>query len=403
MEDALTGVRVVDFSWGAAGPYATMLLAIMGAEVIRVETVTHLDLMRVTMDPVTRVPLDPELSLLNQVVNLNKLGIRLNLTKPEAVELAKNLVKVSDIVVESYRPGVMANLGLSYSILKEIKPDIIMLSTSAAGSTGPEAHSLGLAPLFAALGGLGELTGYSDGPPTEIRFTIDLMCAVTNAFAILAALNHRLRTGQGQFIDVSSREEISCLIGDSLLDYIMNGQTQSRDGNRDDIMAPHNCYRCKGEDKWISIAISNEEEWRVFCQAIEHLEWIEAERFFDAHGRWQNQDELDRLVEQWTLGHTAYEAMEILQKAGVAAFPSLNAEELFTDPHTNARELFQVVEHPKRGACVLLSPPWKLSATPPRITRHGPLLGEHNRYVFHDILGMSLDEVAELEDKKVIY
>jgi len=403
MEDALVGVRIVDFSWGAAGPYATMQLALMGAEVIRIETVLHPDLMRVNIDPVTRLPLDPELSLLNQVANLNKLGVRLNLNKPEAVELARGLIRISDVVVESYRPGVMANLGLSYPEIKEIRPDIIMLSTSAAGSTGPEAHSLGLAPLFAALGGLGDMTGYLDGPPTEIRFTIDFMCAITNAFALLAALNHRRRTGQGQFIDISSREEISCLIGDSLMDYTMNGRVQSRSGNRDDIMAPHNCYRCKGQDKWLSIAVSSEREWQAFSQAIGYPEWVKAERFSDVYGRWENQDELDRLVEHWTLNHTTYEAMEVLQKAGVAAFPSLNAEEFFTDSHTNARELFQVVEHPKRGACVLLSPMYKLSASPARITHYAPLLGEHNRYVFHELLGVSLDEIPRLEKEEVIY
>ena len=401
--DALSGIRVLDFSWGVAGPYATMLLALFGAEVIKVENEAHPDLMRVNLDPVTRQPLDPELSVLHQTVNLNKRSIRLDLRKPQGVELAKALVRASDAVVESYRPGVMAQLGLGYPVLRDLKPDIVMLSISAAGGSGPDAYTVGLAPLFAALGGLGELTGYPDGPPSEIRFTVDFMCALSNSFALLTALNHRRRTGRGQHVDTSLREEISCLVGDSFLDYAMNTRVQSRGGNRDDIWAPHNCYPCLGEDKWVSIAVTSDEEWQALSRAAGHSEWASDDRFCDACRRWRNQEELDALLGDWTLQHTAYEVTEMLQGAGVAAFPSLNAEELFSDTHINAREVFQVVEHPRRGPLFLLAPPWKLSGTPAMIGRYAPLMGEDNRYVFGELLGLSTAEIARLEGEGVLY
>ena len=258
--DALAGVRIVDFSWAMAGPYATEVLALMGAEVIRVESMRQLDVTRTQPHPITKRPFELNQAYYFMDVNLNKLGIRLDLSQPQAIALVKKLVEVSDVVVESFRPGVMARLGLSYEMLRKIKPDIVMLSTSAAGSSGPESQYAGYAPLFSAVAGLGDLTGYSDDAPTEMRMTIDTMNAFANAFAILAALSYRRRTGKGQYIDASSVEGVACVIGDSLMDFTMNGRVQTRTGNRDEIMAPHNCYPCLGEDRWVSIAVATEEE-----------------------------------------------------------------------------------------------------------------------------------------------
>ena len=400
--DALAGVRIIDFSMGAAGPWSADLLALMGAEVIKVESSRHPEIMRIILDPVTRQPQSPNRSILFEVVNSNKLGVTLDLTHPEAVELAKHLVATSDVVVESFSPGVMERFGLSYEVLRAINPSVIMLSCSAAGATGPEAHSLGLAPLFSAMGGLGHMTGYTDGPPSEIRFTIDMMVALTNAVALLAALNHRQQTGQGQHIDLSSREAMTCLVGDSLLDYTMNRRVQSRNGNRDDIMAPHNCYRCQGEDNWVSIAVGNQGEWLALCQAMGRPELAQDERFADVPSRWQNQEELDRLVEQWTVNYTNYDVMRILQSVGVAAVPSFNAENLFTDPHLAEQDFTQVVEHPELGAMVMLTPPWKLSQTPARIVCHSPLLGEHNDYVLCELLGLSQEKLEHLMRQGVV-
>ena len=400
--DALVGVRVIDFSMGAAGPWSADLLAWMGAEVIKVESSRHPEIMRIILDPVTRQPQSPNRSLLFETVNSNKLGVTLDLTHPEAIELAKCLVATSDVVVESFSPGVMDKFGLGYQVLRAINPSLIMLSCSAAGATGPESHSLGLAPLFSAMGGLGHMTGYTDGPPSEIRFTVDMMVALTNAVALLAALNHRQQTGQGQHIDLSSKEAMTCLIGDSILDYTMNGRVQSRSGNLDDIMAPHNCYRCRGEDSWVSIAVGNQQEWQALCRAMDRPELAQDKRFADIISRWENQDELDRLVEQWTLNYTNYDVMQMLQSVGVAAVPSFNAENLFTDPHLAEQDFTQVVEHPELGALVMLKPPWELSQTPARIVHHSPLFGEHNVYVLGELLGLSEQKLEYLVRQGVV-
>ncbi|MFC1925017.1 CaiB/BaiF CoA transferase family protein, partial [Chloroflexota bacterium] len=286
---------------------------------------------------------------------------------------------------------------------KEIKPEIIMISASGSGTKGPEAGMHALAPVFGALSGLADMTGYADGEPAEIRISGDYVNSATVFFVLLAALWHCKRTGQGQFIDYSSREGLCCFIGDSFMDYTMNNRVQSRNGNRDDVMAPHNCYRCRGEDKWVSIAIATEEEWNSFCNAIGDPEWANEERFSNACNRWQNQEELDKLVGEWTIRYSPYEVMDILQKAGVAAVPSFSAQDMYTDPHLTARGFTEIVEHPKLGAAMIIRNPWRLSADPPRITSHAPLLGEHNEYVFGELLGMGKEEIARLEEAKVIW
>jgi len=400
--DALTGVRIIDFSWAYAGPYGTELLALMGAEVIKVESRKRPCITRRQPNPVTGQPYDIDDCPYFKDLNMNKLGVALDLSQPKATELAKRLVGMSDVVVESFTPGVMSRLGLSYEILRSVNPSIIMLSTSSNGSTGPEASYAGYAPMFNATSGLGEMTGYPDGPPTVMRITIDNLVAHLNAFAILAALIYRQETGEGQYIDVSAQEAIACLIGDSIMDYTMNGRVQSRDGNRDEIMAPHSCYRCLGEDRWISIAIATEKEWRSLCQVMGNSAWSRETRFSDAYNRWQNQEELDKLLESWTISYSNYDLMHMLQKAGVAAVPSFTSEDLFTDPHLAEREFSQLVDR-RSGKYMMVAPPWKLSATPARIVRDAPSLGEHNEYVFGKLLGMPREEINRLQEEGVLH
>jgi len=416
--DALAGIRVVDFGWAMAVPFGTLQLSLGGAEVIKIETRKRLDIMRrAAMGaqqatgkylyrsflpgelPPEDMPLDTPGS---NNASLNKLSITLDLRTPEGLDLAKRLISVSDIVMENFRTGVMDRYGLGYSDLVKIKPDIIMLSSSNAGTTGPEAEYLGYASLFAALGGLGNLTGYVDGPPTEVRMPTDMMSALTAAFAAVSALIHKQRTGEGQFIDFSSRESVSCILGDTLLDYGMNRRSQNRDGNLNGAMAPHNCYRCLGVDKWVSIAVATDKEWEALCGAIGSPAWTGAERFSDGLERWRNQEELDKLLESWTIERTQYEVTDVLQTAGVAAAPSFSAEEIWSDPHLEARGAFEVVEHPVLGAQPLIGPAWKLSETPARISRHGPMLGQDNEYIFGDLLGLSSKEIAQLKEKLVI-
>ena len=417
--DALGNVRYLEFGEMIVGPWAGLMMALFGAEVIKVESGYRLDMTRragVTAGggrvaayiPGHRIPegMLTDTPVFNWV-NLNKKGITLNLGKPEGIGLAKRLIEVSDVMVETYRPGVMDRLGLGYADAVKLRPDIIYVSSSAVGynSSGLEAEQLGYGPLFRALGGLGYLTGYPDAPPGEGLGRDDVLAGTMISTAVMMALIYRQNTGEGQFIDFSAREGISFLIGDSFMEAALGGSDPCRDGNLDELMSPHNCYRCRDEgmDRWISIAVGTDEEWASFCSAIGSPEWTRDERFRDAAGRLRNRDELDRLVEAWTVEHTDREAMEILQAPGVAAVPSFSIDELWADPHLGERGVFEIVEHPVLGAQPLVRPPCRLSLTPQRIKSHGTMLGQYNRQVYGELLGLTDGEIADLVEKDVIY
>ncbi len=397
----LEGVRVLDFTWAWAGPQATLLLALLGAEVLKVESRRRLDHSRLRSLVAGPSMTGPDASFIFNTLNLNKLSVTLNLSKPEAIDIARSLTKVSDVVTENMRPGVLDRLGLGYEDLKKIKPDIVMLSSSAVGATGPERFATGYAPTFAAMGGMAYITGRIGGRPAPLMGTIDLRVGSTGAFAVLAALYHRKMTGEGQYIDLSSAEAVSFLMGDAFMDYTMNGRVQERSGNRDRAMAPHGVYRCR-EDKWVSIAIGNETEWRAFCGVVGD-ERLKDGRFVDEFTRWENQDALDEIIEDWTKERSHLEVMELLQPAGVAAMPVYGGEEIVKDPHVQQRGIIEEVEHPLLGKRHVLGPPWKLSKTPARILRPGPLLGQHNDYVLGELLGMSKEEIERLTAEEVLY
>ena len=400
---ALEGIRIADFTWVWAGPYAVMLLAYMGAEVIKIESAKRIDSARMGSITTGQTFTGWDSSSVFNNLNLNKLSVALDLSHPKGVELAKQIVSISDVVVQNMRPGAMERLGLGYEDLVQIKPDIIMLSSSAYGATGPYREYSGYAPHFSAFSGLSYMVGYPDSEPGSLTGSTDIRSATTSAFAILAALNYRQRTGQGQHIDLSSPETLSVLIGDTLMDYTMNQRLPSRVGNRDDFMAPHNCYRCQGEDKWVSIAVGTDGEWEALCRVMGNPKWTRDKLFSDAYSRWRNQEHLDKLIEEWTINYSHYEVMEMLQASGVAAMPSFSAGELFSDPHLKAREAATEVKHPVLGKQVVFNPPWKLSETPARVERAAPLLGEHNEYVFGKLLGMSKQEITQLIEEKVLY
>jgi len=301
------------------------------------------------------------------------------------------------------RPGVIERLGLGYAALREVKPDIVYLSSSACGQTGPDRENVGYAPNFAGAAGLSHVTGYPDWPPSILSGAIDLRSATTAAFAILAALLYRQRTGEGQYIDLASQEAIALLNADALMDYFLNQRVRTRVGNRHATMAPHNCYRCRGEDKWISIAVADDREWQALCGVIGRPELAEDERFSNAAARWKNQDALDPIIAEWTVRQGDYDAMHRLQAVGIAATPSLSNKALFEDPHVTERKAFVQVDHPALKHDWVVAPPWRLSETPATIRRRSPLLGEHSQAVLEQLLGMSREEIRRLEEEQVIY
>ena len=400
---ALEGVRVADFSWAWAGPYATLLLGFLGAEVIKIESKKRLDHSRLMSLTTGQAFKSLDASPVFCQLNLNKLGVTLNLSTGKGIELAKRIVGLSDVVIENFRPGVIEKLGLGYGTLRKVKPDIVMLSISARGQKGPERHYVGYAPNFGALGGLSYLTGYEGGEPSTLVGSLDLRVGTWAVFAVMGALVHRKRTGQGQYIGLSASEAVSCLITDSIMEYTMNGKVPTRAGNRDEIMAPHNCYRCRGEDRWVSIAVGTEQEWAALCRAMGDPEWTKEGKFRDGYQRWQNQEELDRRVTEWTSNYTAEEVTEKLQGAGVAAYPSMSNKDMFESRHLREREFTAEVDHPVVGKHVTINPPWKFGETPAGIRRQAPLIGEHNEYVFGELMGMSKKEISALVEEGIIH
>jgi benzylsuccinate CoA-transferase BbsF subunit len=375
---------------------------LLGAEVIKVESRRRLDHTRLRSLMTGPTMTSPDHSVIFNDLNVGKLSLTLNLSQPEAVEIAKRVARISDVVIQNMRPGVMDRLGLGYDDLKAVKPDIIMLSSSAVGSSGPERTYTGYAPTFAAMGGHAYITGFADGPPMPLSGAVDLRVGTTSAFAILAALHYRARTGRGQHIDLSSTEAVSALIGHVFMDYSMNGRVQTRAGNRDHLMAPHNCYRCLGDTRWVTIAVASDEEWDALRRVVGDSR-LEDGRFADAAGRRQNQEALDQLIGEWTASRSQEEVTQALQKAGVAAMPVLDGPTLVRDPQLRARGVLQPLNHRAVGEMLTVTPPWKFSRTPAQISSPGPLLGQHNQYVLGELLGMSGEEIERLVAEEVVY
>lgn len=395
--------RVVDFGTAWAGAMVGQILAYMGAEVIRVESNERIDGMRLGW-PGKGAPPDPELNTHFHVLNPNKLSIVANVKQPQGTALIKELVKQSDVVTDNFTPGVLERAGLDYESLRQVKPDIIMVSLSSAGSYGPLKDVRTYATTLGALAGIEGLVGY----PGERILSLGGGYADTNgglhgAMAILVALLHRDRTGEGQFIDLSQWEATTSLLTEPIMDCTMNGRCQGPQGNLSPTLVPHNNYPCRGKDTWVSIAVYTEEEWKGLCEAMGKPAWTKEERFSDKFSRLKNREALDKLIAEWTCNLTHHEATETLQKAGVAAAPLLNIDERYNDPHFKERQLYIDLEHPRTGLEPVYGIPWKLSATPGAARRHAPLLGEHNDYIYTELLGLSKEDTAKLIGLKVLY
>jgi benzylsuccinate CoA-transferase BbsF subunit len=383
----LHNIRILDFTRVLAGPYATRLLADFGAEVIKVQ-------------PLSVGEEDAFSRGYYNTWNRNKLGITLNLNKPEGIALAKRLAGICDAVVENFTPRVMANWGLDYNSLKKIKPDIIMLSMSIMGQTGPWRDYTGYGQTVQAFAGMTCLTSFPGKPPLGPGFSYaDHIAGLYASLALLGALEHRRRTGEGQHIDISEVEAMVSLLGSAVMDYKANGKEPEPVGNSSPLAAPHNVYPCRGDNRWCAIAVFTDEEWRGLKRALGNPAWAKDKKFATLAGRQENRDELDRLITSWTQKLTADEVMSRLQENGVAAGVVQNAAELAGDPQLRARGFF--VNRPEIGKFVDAAP-LRLSASPAAYHRAAPSQGRDNNYVYGKLLGMSDKEVADLKEGGVI-
>lgn len=400
----LEGIRVTDFTWAWAGPYCTLQMAHLGAEVIRIESQKRVCVTRAIPSFADDIPGPNRAGYFNQY-NQGKKSLQLDLGRPEGVEIAKKLVAKSDIVVQNFSAGAIDRMGLGYETLKQIKPDIIMISICGYGQTGPERQYMGYGPASVPLAGISSLTGYRDMGPAEVGISYgDPNAGIFGAFAAMAALAYRQRTGRGVHVDLSLWEALLVLMPEGLMDYAMNKTQPERDGNRDRWMAPHGCFKCQGDDdKWVTIVCGSEAEWRALCQAMEKPELATDPRFADVTARKANEDALEEIITAWTKTRDRWEVTEILQQVGVAAFPSMSNKDLATNPHLAARGYLVQKEHPEVGKRIHAGIPWQMSATPCEVRAAAPLRGQHTEEVLHEILGLSRTEVQALRDAQVLY
>ncbi|HAL48105.1 MAG: CoA transferase [SAR202 cluster bacterium] len=399
----LEGVRVLDFGWRAVAPLAARMLAWGGAEVVRIESSTRHDGAR-QMPPV--VPGGEgsfNTSAWFNNFNSNKLSISLNLRHPKGKEIALRLVPLADVVVENFSGGTFERMGFGYETLRKLRPDIIMVSHSLTGLTGPWKHIKGHGPMAAAMSGMHHLSGYPDAAPINPAqaFTDYVTNPHQSAFAIMTALHHRRRTGRGQYIDMAQYESIVHMTGTAVLEYTALGRNRNRTGNRSENAAPQGVYPCKSvplndriEDRWCAISVATDEEWQSLCAVLDRRELADDPRFCKFEARKQHEDELDVLIGARTAELLAEDVMLRLQEAGVAAGVVQNSKDLMdADPQMAATGHYRRVDHAETGPTVYDGPPFDLSATPLQV-KPAPLLGEHNEYFFREILDLTDDEIT---------
>lgn len=403
----LEGIRIAEMGQLIAIPHATKLLGDMGAEVIRIESCARLDNYRMqSMFGNTSEGRFWDRAANFYEQNPNKMSLTLDLTDEGCLEALKQLISISDVFVENYTPRVMRNFKLEYDDLRKVRPDVIMVSSTGYGYTGPWSDFGAIGYTTEAASGLAHMTGYAGEAPAlpEIPYA-DYSAAEHTAFAIMSALLYRSRTGLGQFIDVSQSETLTSTIPDAMMDYTVNGRIRERIGNGDQTMAPHGCYPCEGKDKWIAIAVYEDAQWDALVEVLGSPLWAAEARFGDGLVRWQNRDELDRLLGEVTKGREQYALMTALQEKGVPAGAVLNGKQLLFDPHLMARGFYESVSHePSTGMSPLpyTSRPWKFSETPARARTAAPTLGQHNRHVLSEVLGLPMSEVDRMESEGAI-
>ncbi len=410
MAMALEGIRIADFTDQIAGAYATMLLAACGAEVIRIESEVYEGFRRrgpfghkhrsITQKQASEIPISPVFGEFNR----GKLSIALNMTKPKGRDLAGKLVKTCDIVVNNFRFGVMQGWGLDYSNLKQIKSDIISVSLQPMGLTGPYKEWTCWGPNVMSYCGFSYEWNHPDtsGIVGYQGAYMDYLVAVQAASAMMAAVLFRAQTGKGQQVDLSQAEVGASLLGPIYMDYFVNHRNSLPGGNVHSQFAPHNCYRCRSSDSWCVIAISDEQQWQCFCDALDRPAWTRIPKFKDMDNRLRNREELDMNIEKWTQQYTPHQVMRILQDFGVAAGAVQTGEDLYHDIQLRSRGFVEEQELPLIGKVSYPGVPVHLSGMHQLSTGRAPLLGEHNDYVYRTLLGLSSEDMNALTGEKVI-
>lgn len=389
------GVKVADFSWVAAGPQIGRELADHGATVVRVESHRRPDITRQAF-PFKDGKSGWNRSAYFASFNAGKYGVSLDLRTERGKQVAGRLVAWADVLTESMMPGAMAGLGLDYESCRKVNPALIYCSTTQMGQTGPHNGYMGVGFQTNGLLGICHTTGWPDSDPTlPLTPYSDYIAPWYALVAIIGALARRRRTGKGMYIDQSQYEAGLHAMAPHLMDCMVNGNVISRMGNRDRYMCPHGVYPCS-EGRHVAIATTTEEQWTQLCRVTGHPEWDQDPRFVTIANRKDNEGELDGLIADWTKDLAAEEVMERLQGAGVPAGAVQRGQEVLDDPQLKHRGHYQVLHHPEIGPHSYHAPAYRLSKTPFEMKRPAPCLGEHNLYVYKELLGMSDDEIAEM-------
>lgn len=397
----LKGIRVADFGQIVAMPFTAQILGWLGAEVILVETKHRLTTR--AWPPFAEAEPGVNRSGGFNTINNTKLGCTLNLREPQGMELAKSLISISDIVAENYSTGIMERMGIGYQDMQCLRPDIIYLSLGAFGRTGPMKDLAGFHSVINLFSGLAAVTGHTGSHPRILGGIFpDPFSGCYCVLSILEALYHRANTGEGQYIEVAMTEALATLLPEAVMEYSLSGKEAERVGNKHKDKSPHDIFRCKGNQRWVAISVDCSSQWQTLCRVMEHPEWSQDPRFADDDNRRKNQDQLNPLIEAWTLSKTPEEVASLLQSAGVAATPVMDSNEVLADPHMIERGFVTQVEHQETGSRSMGTVSWAIDGERPSNFRPAPLLGEHNQYVFCDLLGLSEEEVNGLVESGVI-
>lgn len=389
------GLRIIDFTGHIAGPAVTKMLADYGAEVIVVESETYL-----TTSGGSRHSGPPGMSSVNtaymhNTYNPNKLSVTLDLTRPQGRALVKQLIAISDIFAANRLPAFLEKFELTYDHVRALRPDIIYVTMPTMGAGGPRSFYKGVGWTIQAMAGLNTISGFGDRPPaspTPGAYPDSTSNPLHTAVALLAALRHRRRTGRGQMIELSQYESTVCWTGPSLLQYTVNGKVMQRTGNYYPGAAPHDVYRCRGEDRWCAIAVFTTEQWHALCTVIGRPELATQSDYATLLARQAQAEGLRSSIESWTCERQAEDVMRTMQAAGVPCTVVNDFKRLLQDPQLRARRLWAEVEHPELGRTLVQSWGFRMPGLSPAVKR-APLLGEHNDYVFQDVLGMSEEEI----------